>query len=273
VSFAPDVAHQINTPSVSTENVSTAPSVNVLNRAQTLFSVSSLKDTTSDFIQGSIQLPLYDTLYMGSPMASPLFTDAATSFPFTSSTDLLDPDSVYLDQLLSRSQSAQENNGFTSLQSENHCARTDSVQPFPFSSPRLFNSVVDSVNMRPQHFSSTGSSLLSQTTSRSYVDPKKKGNIHSAIDRLSGVVKTTTKSSSSTATSSRLCDDKTGRNSASKSPLVYTGIEKHDDRSAPVFQSSRHLSLGSRSTSSNDDMKPPPPGGIKRAGPYLLGEY
>ena len=276
IPFSSDIAHQIITPSVSTVNVSSTPSVNVLNRAQTLFSVSSLKDTTSDFIQGSMQLPLYDSLYMGSPIASPLFTDSATSFPFTSSTDLIDPDSVYLDQLFSRSQNAQENNGFTSIRSENHCARTDCVPPFPFSSPRLLNSVVDSVSMIPQQCNSTGSSLLSQTSSRSYIDPKKKNSIHSAIDRLSAAVKSTAKSSSSpAATCSRLSDDKSSKSSAFKSSSLFSGVDKSvsGDSSGAALQSNRLLSLGSKSSSNSDELKPPPPGGIRRAGPYLLGKF
>ncbi|XP_045197175.2 uncharacterized protein LOC123551933 [Mercenaria mercenaria] len=274
VPYSTNIAHQIVSSSVSTADISSAPPLNVLNRAQTLFSVSSLKDSTSDLIQGPLvpQFPLYDPLYMGSPIASPLFTDGATSFPFTTS-DYIDPDSVYLDQLFSRSPSAQENHGFTSIRSENHCARTDNVQPFPFSSPRLLNTVVDPVSVRSQQYGATETKSTSQTNGRTNFDPKKKSNI-SALERLSAVVNNSSKSSSSaTATCSSLSREETLKNALSSTSSAYAALAKivPENGSGSLSQTNRPVSSDQKPGSSKDDLKPPPHGGIKRAGPYLLG--
>lgn len=259
--------HQISTAvtvtSSSAVTAASSSSVTVLNHAQTLFSVSSLKDSASDLIQGPVvpQFPLYDSLYVGSPVPSPLFTDAATSFPFTSTDYIIDPESIYLEHLFSRSPSAQDNAGFTNIRSESHCARTDILQPSPLSS------VVDPVRIRSPHVN-TGTSAVSQIDFiTNEVDSKNKSHV-TALERLSAVVNNNAAKSSvsASATSSRIPN----------TSLVPGSMGKilHGNGTNTAIKPNRALSSDVRPNSggSTKDLKPPPHGGMKRAGPYLLGK-
>lgn len=278
--YSRNVSQQIlpvsNVTSSSASNSSATPAVNILNRAQTLFSVSSLKDSTSDLIQDPIvhQFPLYDSLYVGSPIPSPLFSDGVTSFPFTSTDYIIDQESVYLEQLLCRPRTSQENS-FVTNRSENHCARTDIVQPFPFASPRLLNTVVDPLSVRSQQSSSSATNTVCQNIIGTNAEAKKKSGL-STIERLSSVVNGAARTSSSaTATCSRLPSAETSENllSGSSSESGSVGNIVTGSSFGCAIKSSRTGSSDFKPGSREGDLKPPPPGGIKRAGPYLLGKY
>lgn len=277
--YARTVSHQIpvsNVTSSSASNLSASPAVNILNRAQTLFSVSSLKDSTSDLIQDPVvhQFPLYDSLYVGSPIPSPLFSDGVTSFPFTSTDYIIDQESVYLEQLLCRPRTSQENS-FVTNRSENHCARTDIVQPFTFASPRLLNTVVDPLSVRSQQSSNSATNTLCQNIIGTNAESQKKSGL-STLERLSNVINGAARASSSaTATCSRLPTAETTESllSGSSSVTGSVGNIVPGSSSGCAIKSSRTGSSDSKPGSREGDLKPPPPGGIKRAGPYLLGKY
>lgn len=264
-------AHLLVPSSIITTTCST---VNVLNHAQTLFSVSSLKDNTTDLLRGPFvpQFPTYESMYLASPVPSPVFTDGATAFPFTSNSDfVLDQESIYLDLLFNqsprRSPVPVESSTFTSLRNESPGAKADNVQQFSFkpSSPRHVSSLFGSSRPSQQTVSARNQSLFSNIAKQNQGSVKP---VHSdAASRQLSVTKSATISS----------DQSLLRNVPSGSLKQTSLIHAKPAENSTINVTSgvpERLSALTKSSGSEErktDLKPPPHGSIKRAGPYLLG--
>lgn len=254
---------------VVNSTVTSNSSLNVLNHAQTVFSVSSLKETASDVLPSSLIPPFrsFDAMYVGSSIPSPLFNDSTISFPLLTPDYIMDPDCVNLDQLLNRLPS--ESSGFTSIRSSEQSARSDGLQNQAFSSPRL----LDSTRVRSPH-------VYRPEPSNSQRHAASVDNIHThgiaSGSRVKSSERFPSHGSSMTATVSRELLNKTsGLSGYSHDALMMNGGKSRTSQcTTDSVKSIIPTSIINRldSFSSFMDIKPPPPGGIKRAGPYLLGK-
>ncbi|KAL4232588.1 Serine/threonine-protein kinase 40 [Mactra antiquata] len=261
------------TSQVTFSTVTTNSTVNVLNHAQTVFSVSSVKETSSDLLPSSLipPFPSFDAMYVGSPIPSPLLSDAATSFPLLNSDYIIDQDSVYLEQLISRIPA--DSSGYTSLRTSERSSRTDGIQNFPFSTSRLFNTATDTTQIPQTYRSELGNNPRHAHSA---------SNNDGAYFTASSYVKSADKFPSHGNSSTRTLHSKALLNKASSLPgtsriqAAINGGKSSTVRCSTVpMQSSMPTSTLSKpytiSSVRDVHVEPPPPGSIKRAGPYLLG--
>lgn len=253
---------------------STESQHNVLDRAQTLFSVSSLSNATSE----KVSPPLFfggDAVFgSSSPIPSPLFGEL-NGFSFNSTDYVADNDNLLLDQLLMRTNSINETFGYTNIRPLHRSYASDGHQTIPSLSSRLVqNQPSDRIRSELQQREGAASLQQRELTRR--------------------IQQASNKSLSFTATNPPPLHPllyRFGANSIPHSKLLTSADKKVQISEKPAAVASgtgeiwnfQTKSSGSQTKTdpldstqppkdkSGKELRPPSPGGIKRAGPYLLG--
>lgn len=242
------------------------------NRTSGLLSENPADDSGSDTGQSFPvrQFTSCDPLLLSSsPVSSPLFTDNTTVFPF--SDYIVDSDAGYIDQLVSYGGSL----AFNSIRADNQCARTESIQNLLASSPRLSAARISGTGALNENSHSATSNREFNVinfgakkrvvTCKSSEDPLV-GEIPSGA---SAVTAETPKEPKLTKNGVNLLKSAHGKGPLSLLPRKLPSVDGENPLKRP-----RSGSGGGKSSEKDplSDLRPPPHGGIKRAGPYLLGK-
>lgn len=250
------------------------------------FRVRSGDETSRDPRQSFIVPPFTcdSLLFPSSPVPSPLFTDSTTVFPFSNTDYVIDQDTGYIDLPYVGS------SAFTSVSNrlDNQSARTESIQNLMSSSTRHSAARLSSTSALNQQIlqnANTHYSAFSNGLSIINCGAKKRVVTSSEVQRPSVSDKRTGAIQASSGLPEHLKVPKVTKNGVTLTRSVHgkgpvatatrktpdSGVEDENPLKRPRSDSS-----GSKSSYPTKDpfshLQPPPPGGIKRAGPYLLGK-